>query len=233
MKKAGRYAIRAIITIVLLFIVLWIAIWGYIRYNKSDLLSRITSRITEKTRAEARVDDLTASWFKTFPFISLELTGVQIKDSLWRVHNRTFLSAENVYLRLSPFGLFNKNRGIGKVIITNGNVRLFADSTFQNQYILRSDNPRSGKTMRLPDIELRNSELVLENPSRNKLHHFHLREFLIESDVKKDLQLLDVDADVMVKSLAFNTKKGSYVKNKNVVGDFSVTIDRLSKKNVV
>lgn len=231
MKKFIRYGLRVLVSAVILLLIVWIGIWAYIRLNKANLITKITTRITEKSNAETTIDDLSASLLRTFPFISLELTGVVIKDSLWKIHHKTFFTAENVYLRLSPFGLFNKNRGIGKVIVTNGKLHLYADSTdYNNQYILRSDNPRKKSSSSLPEIQFRNSELILENPSRQKMHDFKLRDLTIDNSEEKGLQLFDISTDMLVTSLAFNTEKGSYLKNKNVRGEFQIALDRAKKQ---
>ncbi|MBC7829027.1 MAG: hypothetical protein H7122_14855 [Chitinophagaceae bacterium] len=232
MKKLVRYSLRSLVVIILLLLIAWVGIWAYIRYNKADLISKISSRITEKTRAENTIGDLSASLFKTFPFISLELSNIIVKDSLWKAHNKTFFSAKNIYLRLSPLGLFNKNRGIGKIIITNGRLHLFADSTdYNNQYILRSDkHKKKEEPSSIPEIELKNSELIFENPSRQKFHHFTLRELDINGTNNNHSETFDISTDMLVNSLSFNTEKGSYLKNKNVSGEFQVVIDRVKKK---
>lgn len=229
-KKLVRYGLRVLVSVVILMILLWIGIWGYVRFNKPDLISKISARITEKTKAESSIGDLSVSLFQTFPFISIELKDIVIKDSLWKIHNKTFFTAKNVYLRLSPFGLFNKDRGVGKVIITAAKINLFVDSTtYNNQYILRSEKSHTKTRSPFPDIQLISSEFVMENPSRQKYHHFKLRNFTLKTTEKNELQLLDITTDMLVTSLAFNTNKGSYLKNKNVRGDFELSLDRQRK----
>ena len=229
MKKLVKYGLRVLVSAILLVLLLWIGIWIYVRYNKPGLIRQISQRITEKTKAEATIGDLSANLFHTFPFISIELSDVVAKDSLWKVHDKTFFTAKRVFLRLSPFGLFNRNRGIGKVIVTDGRLHLFVDSTFNNQYILRSNKPVKKKAFPLPDIQLIESEFIMENPSRDKYHHFNLRKFIVGTTEMNELQTFDIDADLLVTSLSFNTTKGSYLKNKNVRGGFEIKLDRGQK----
>jgi hypothetical protein len=215
----------------IILLLIWLVVWGYIRYNKADLIRKISSKIKEKSKSEVVIGDLSASVFQTFPFISLQLSDVVIKDSLWKKHNRTFFSAKALYLRLSPFGLLNKDKGVGKVIVNNGRLHLFADSgNYNNQYILRSDKPDKGKNAPVPDIYFENSEIILENPGREKLHHFAVRSMDITEEVENGLQYFDINTDILVKSLAFNTAKGSYLKNKNVRGEFQIALDRQKKR---
>ncbi len=231
MKKLVKYGLRVLVSAILLILIIWIGIWAYVRFNKPALIRQISQRITEKTNGESTIGDLSANLLQTFPFISIELSDVVVKDSLWNVHNKTFFTAKRVYLRLSPFGLFNKNRGIGKVIITKGRLNLFADSTnFNNQYILRSNKAAKKEISPLPDIQLIESEFIMENPSRDKYHHFNLREFTAGTTEEGNLQVFDIDADMLVTSLAFNTTKGSYLKNKNVRGEFEIKLDREKKE---
>lgn len=231
MNKVKRYGLRVLLYTGIIFLLIWLVLWAYIRYNKADLIKKITSKIKEKTKTEATIGDLSASVLQTFPFISIQLSDVVIKDSLWKAHNRTFFSAKDLYLRLSPFGLFNKNKGVGKIIVNNGTLHLFADSAdYNNQYILRSDKPGNEKNTAIPDIYLKNSEIIMENPGREKFHHFSVRSMDIIDDVDKGLQYFDINTDMLVKSLAFNTVKGSYLKNKTVRGKFQVALDRPKKR---
>lgn len=227
-----KYGLRVLMYVSILLLVVWIGIWAYIRFNKADLIAKISSGVTDKTKAETTIGDLSANLFQTFPFISIELSDVVVKDSLWKIHKRTFFSAKNIYLRLSPLGIFNKNRGIGKVIVTTGRLHLFIDSTyFNNQYILKSDDKGTAKqSFSLPDIHLKTSELIIENPSRQKYHHFNLRDLSINASNVEDLQRFRIKTDMLVNSLAFNTQKGSYLKNKNVRGKFQIIIDRAKKQ---
>lgn len=231
MKKAKRYGLRVLMCVGILFLLIWAIIWGYIRYNKADLIKQVSAKITGKTKAETSIGDLSVSVLRTFPFISLQLSDIVIKDSLWKTHGRTFFAARNLYLRLSPLGLFNKNKGVGRIIVTDGKLHLFIDSTnFNNQYILRSDKPSKGNQSSFPEVVLKNSEMILENPSRNKFHHFNLRQLTISNTDKEGVQYFDIDADMFVKSLAFNTAKGSYLKNKNVEGEFQLSLDRRNRQ---
>ena len=216
-----------LVSAILLVLLIWIGIWAYVRFNKNGLIRQISGRITEQTHAESTIGDLSTTFLQTFPFISIELSDVVVKDSLWRVYNKTFFAAKRVYLRLSPFGLFNKSRGIGKIIITKGRLNLFTDSTnFNNQYILRSKKATRKEISPLPDVQMIDSEFIIENPSRDKYHHFNLREFTSVTTQHGNLQIFDIDADMLVTSLAFNTTKGSYLKNKKVQGEFEIKLDR-------
>lgn len=231
MKKFIKYGVRVLVVLILLIVLLWTGIWAYVRFNKAGLISKISAKITEKTKGPSSIGDLSANVLQTFPFVSIELTNVLVKDSLWQTHNRTFFAANKIYLRLSPFGLLNKDRGIGKILVTGGKLHIYFDSTqFTNQYILRSENPGRKSTRTLPNIQLLNSQFILENPSRQKYHHFDLTDFKVDTEEKDEIQVFDIDTDMLVKSLAFNTKKGSYLKNKRVRGLFQLTVDRLKKQ---
>lgn len=230
MNKIIRYSLRTLLYLGILLLLLWFALWCYISFNKADLINKITSRITSKTKAEASVKDLSVSLLQTFPFISLQLSDVILKDSLWKIHNKTFFTANNVYLRLSPFGLLSKDRAIGKIVVTGGNLHLYADSNnYNNQYIFRSEKPKENQNFSLPEIYLKNTNIIYENPLKNKLHHFNFTSFTVKNAIKNNLQVFDIATDMIVHSLAFNTQKGSYIKNKRLQGIFKVMLNRAEK----
>src|SRR5687767_5504792 len=119
-KKIILYGIRGFIWAGTILLVLWIAVFTYIHFNKSRLIGKITNKITAKTKSEASIGNLSVSLLRTFPFVSLHLSGITIKDSLWKQHHNTFFTAKDVYLRLNIFTILSKHPNLNKLIVENG-----------------------------------------------------------------------------------------------------------------
>ena len=212
-----------------MIILLWIAAWGYISFNKDSLISKITTKLSKKTRGEATIGDLSASFFRTFPLVSLQLSDITIKDSMWAQHKQTFFQGKDVYLRLNPLSIFSGDPQIGKILVIGGALNLYSDSTFDNDYILRSNDTTTKKSSPLPDILLRNTVLIYQKPGRNKIHQFNIRKLSCDTKEENDVVSLDIKTDMIVDSLGFNTTKGVYLRNKNLKGGIKIILDRKEK----
>lgn len=111
---------------------------------------------------------------------------------------------------------------VSKVIAQEGSMYIFTDTTGKsNHYIFRSDISEGNKTSAsvLPDMRLKNMHLVMVNPGKNKLYDFVVNNLDCHFDEKKRILKIETSTDMLIKSLAFNTNRGSYLENKTFVGN--------------
>src|SRR5688572_8054794 len=157
--------------------------------------------------------------------MSIEISGISIRDSLYARHHHDLFQAKQVFLRASPASLLTRKR-IGKIIIRSGSIYLFTDSSgYTNNYILKKKSgDESNKNMSLPNIELESFQVELVNMTRNKHYKGFIRELdcNIDDDENgsKDLRM---KMDLQVAGIGFNTRKGYYIENTNVRSNMKVS----------
>ncbi len=201
-------------------------LWLYVLANKKTLISKVTTELNSRVRAEVNIGDFEPSLISTFPHVSLRITSLSLRDTMWKEHHHDLLKAENVLVRLGLFSLFTGTPEIKKVIIQKGSVYVFSDTTgYTNTYVFASHDStgRAGKRrMSVPEIEMNDMRLTLDLKDRSKLYDFDVHRFNCNVSEKSDRLQLDVRTDLLIHSLAFNADSGSFVKEKTVEGRFAV-----------
>src|SRR6478609_6609632 len=155
LKKALKTTALVISALLLLIAVCWIGLAIFITYNKEFLREKLVQIIEERTHAQVQINEVSSSILKTFPFMSMEISGITIRDSLYSKHHHDLFRADQVLLRASPASLITRKR-IGKIIIRSGSLYLFTDSTgYSNKYIIQQkSSSKSQKNSSIPDLRL-------------------------------------------------------------------------------
>jgi len=158
-----RYALRITSGIFLLFILLWIVVYALVTFNKESINDMAITQINKQVKGSVSIGDLSPDFFRTFPNISVRLSDVTIRDSLWNQHQHNFLKAENIYIRLQLLSLFTGKPKIGKVIVENGSVYLYTDECGYCNLNRIDDN--QGHTD-IPEITFVKTRLIIENEKK-------------------------------------------------------------------
>lgn len=233
-KKAGKYLLWITGIFFGLLVLTWVALLIYVNNNEQTLIRKISSLVEKRTKGEVQMKGLSVSFFTTFPLISLQLKDVVVRDSLYFVHHQDLLQASDIYLRASITGILMKKTPVGKVVIRNGSINLFTDSTgTTNEYVLNSGNGQSenkkpvneqqvDRNFELPAIELRNVAVNLRNIKRKKHYEAVVRHLNCAGKKKQGRLVFDINMKMLVKHVAFNTNTGSYFRNIPVGGKFDL-----------
>lgn len=224
MKKFLRHTIRVLACIIALSLLLWAILLAYMLFNKAAIITKVKAQINKQIKGEVVIEELKADFIRTFPFVSVRLTNVSIRDSLWNQHHHDFLKAEKIYVRLKLLSLFSGKPGAGKLIIENASVYLYTDTSGYTN-LVRADDPATNKdNPAIPDLLFKKVRFTLENKPMNKFHDIDVERLQCDVDEIDSSDLLNIKIKSQVHSLAFNTQIGSYLKAKSLEGNLKVTI---------
>jgi hypothetical protein len=218
-----------------IFILLWLLVWGYVIANKKSLIEKVNAELTSRVKGEINIGNIEPGLLSTFPNVSIHLSQVIVRDSLWKYHHHDLLNARNIYIRLGLFSLFTGSPEISKVIIENGSLLIFSDTSgYSNEYMFQSKNSaaatNSGAPRRIPDIEMNNVSFILDLKDRDKLFNFNIAHLNCNVKQTNNTLHLNIRTNILVNSLAFNVDKGSFVKGKTITGRLNLDFDRTRKK---
>jgi AsmA-like C-terminal region len=238
LKLSIRYILKGLLLVIILFVLTWIVVWSYVMLNKASIISKVTLQINEKIKGDIHIGDIDPSLFSTFPYVSLRLSGVMIRDSLWKNHHHNFLQAGNIFIRPEILSIFSAKPKINKVIIEEAGIYFFTDSTgYTNEYILhphstaqKEDTSTVNAKPAIPDIVLKNVHFVMDNQVRKKLYDFDIQKLSLNVTTSKNLLDLDVKTNILVHSLTFNSSNGSFMQEKPLEGKFKLNFNFISKK---
>lgn len=228
-RKLVRYGLKAIGIILGFLLILWAILLIYITVNKKKLIGKISSAIQKRTHGDVKIGGLSVSFIRTFPILSLQLTDVELRDSLYYIHHKNLLKAENIYLRASIPGLIFNNEPVGRVIIRKGEINIVTDTLGNtNEYVLKSERDE-GESFNMPDLVLQSVLINYINPKRKKHYHAIVRSLKCRTVNKKESMLFHISMNLWVKNISFNTIQGAYLKEKHVDGNFDLVYKPKSK----
>jgi len=232
LKKFLKVSAVIISGIILLIVACWIGLAIFIAYNKDFLRNKLVTLIEKQTKGKVTIREVSSSLLKTFPFMSLQISGISIRDSLYQVHRHSLFEAEQVYLRASPASLITKT-WIGKIIVRSGSLYLFTDSSgYSNNYLIKSKSNKKGNSdASLPDIQLESFNIEVQNPLTRK----HYKGFARRLDIHVDNEAggnknIHIKVDLRVAGIGFNTRKGYFIQNTRVQSKMHVDYDGSSRQ---
>lgn len=80
-----------------------------------------------------------------------------------------------------------------------------------------------------PNIVLKNILVTYQNPLKNKFHQGYISSMKYSAKSDDSVSRININTSMVIKSLAFNTEKGSYLKDKTFSGNFNLLFDKRKK----
>lgn len=199
----------------------------YVTLNEKKFIGKISGKIHERTRGEVKIGGLSVSLIRTFPILSLQLSDVVLRDSLYAIHKKDLLQAGDIYLSYNLKELLSGKMAVGRVQLRNAAINIVTDSTgYSNEYIFKPGQKAPAQEPSYPVIILNRVQVTYVNPLRNKFHQALVKN--LKCHIKEQNGILDIGTkmDMTVNKLTFNTVKGSYLKEKKLEGNFSLQYDK-------
>ncbi|NEU09446.1 AsmA-like C-terminal region-containing protein [Flavihumibacter sp. R14] len=230
--------IKIILKIAGIFLVVvflgWMALAAYVHTHKKQLLDAITAQLNENLSGTLTIEKMEPALIRGFPGISVTLTNILLRDSLWQSHRHDVLKAKDAYVSVDAFSILSGNPTIKNITISKGNLYFFTDSSgYSNTDIFRNRSgnkqDKDSQRKKINRIDLREVNLVLENHLRAKYFDFNISSFSGKIKYNSKGWKATANLNTMVKSLAFNTRRGSFLKNKNLSTDLQLIFDDKSQ----
>ncbi|OOG71153.1 AsmA family protein [Flavobacterium sp. A45] len=218
-----------------LILVFFIGLRIYFIQNKESIMTEINQKINDNISGHASIGDVGYKFLIGFPNFTVVLNKVELQDSLYAVHKRSVLKAEEIEVRLNVLSLLNKKVDIEKVVLIDTKIDLFKDKNgVSNSNIFRpkpkTNKPKSKTETEIDEVDFKNVVFISQNLQRNKLFHFEVASLKSKINYTDDGWDTDLHLDVFAKSMAFNTKHGSFIKDKRVKGKLAVQFSKAKNK---
>ncbi len=234
MHRWTKIALRIIAGLIGLVFIVYISLAIYVNINKKSLLASISKELNNNINGTMTIGSMDPSFLKGFPGVSVTLNNVQIRDSLWERHRHTLLDAKDLDVSVNALALITGTIRIDRIGINNATIDLFTDSTgYSNTSVFKKKREVNDKEVQsnsssaeIRRIILNNVSFILDNRLGNKLFRFSVHKFRGKMDYRSDGWKADARLDMLVNSLAFNTDKGSFLKNKTMEGGFLADYDK-------
>ena len=206
----------------------------YFNRNKTEIIAKINTKINENINGKFHVGDFQYKFLTGFPNFTLALKDVELKDNQWQTHHHTLLKAREIEARLNIWSLLKHEINIHKILINEADIYVYkAENGYSNANIFKpkkkkTSEKESGTT--IDQIDLNNVHFTLDNRIGHKLFDFDIGSLKSEVDYDGDDWQTNVFLNTQISSLAFNTVHGSFAKQKELKGTFSVSYSSENEK---
>ncbi len=229
-RKWIKYTVRTILTV----IVAWMLFLGiaflYVKTHQQKLISAVKDGIRKKISGEIEFSGLTVDFFQNFPDISIDLTNLSLHDSLFSAHRKELLHMQHIYVGFGLFSLFSRTKSLKYIKLANGSIYLFADSAGnKNWHILRSQ-PGNERPLELEKISFKNVNVVFQDKGKFKYFNVWLEKMKCSISSTGDNIRFEMKDRSILKTVAFNTRIGSYLTGKKLIAKWSLVYDKALKK---
>ncbi len=236
MKKTGllgkifRIIIYSLLGLLLLCSVFTIALYA----NRDKLVNVFISQANNYLAVPVSAAKIEMIWWETFPFISVKFHNLKI-DPAFATEEKYLLQAEELFVGLDFWPLWEGNFRIKNVEARNGAVAIFVDAAGkQNFDILKPAGGNKNKQ----EVDLKISQILLQNmhilyaDARNKQYY--------EGQTGKlsgGLSYKGAITDISVKGDLFIDKirsdKSVLVRKKSIATELSLNIDNQKDKIII
>ncbi|RZJ74739.1 MAG: AsmA family protein [Flavobacterium sp.] len=226
----AKFLLRGVLVVLLLMVTAYVSLAWYINSHKEEVLASVTEKLNEGLQGSITIGDMEPTFLKGFPLVSLRLEDVIIRDSLYAEHNHTLLNAGSLELSVNALALMRGTIEIKKVSIIDAAIDLFTDvDGYSTTAVFKKSEgePGSGGGTfpELRKFSLENVSFVIDNRKGGKLYNFKIADLSGAMKYSSKGWDADINLNTLVKSMAFSTRKGSFIKDKIVDGDFDINFN--------
>lgn len=231
MPRWSKITLKILAVLVGVVITIFIVLAIYVSANKKSLLLSITEELNKNLTGSMLIGSIDPTFLSGFPNVSLKLNDVIIKDSLWQKHRHTLLDAKVMEIAVSPLAMLTGTIQINKVSISDSKIYLFTDSLgYSNTSIFKKKDKKKDSSQKSDDtgteirkFALSNVDFVVDNEKGNKRFHFLVHDLKGKMDYSWSGWKGRVSLSALAKSMAFNTRRGSFIENKLLEGPFDIS----------
>ncbi|RYD55544.1 MAG: hypothetical protein EOP56_15635 [Sphingobacteriales bacterium] len=219
MPRWTRISLKILASLLGLVLVLWVALGIYVSRNKKQITDAVVNQLNDNLNGDIEIGTIEPSLLKGFPFVSFSITDVAIRDTLWQQHRRDLLKAKELFVKLNILSVLRSAPQIHTIDVNIGTIAIFVDSTgYSNTSVFAKKEKGKGKKEKphINNIELHDVVVRFEDQVKFKLFQLQIRELDGALDYSADGWEGVFGVNALVKHFAFNTEKGSFLKDKEL-----------------
>jgi hypothetical protein len=196
---------------------------GYLNDQIRDLFIR---ELNKQLTAEIQVKEVKLSIFKDFPYASIRISGVIMKEAVKKPSKGVLMRAELVSLRFSLFDLLGDHFTVTNVLVTDAafHMKVFSDGS-DNYHFWKSGKGTSSKdfSIDLQKISVRKTHVSYTDNSSGQ----DMRWMVHSADMKGRFSATDYQLDVSAKVMIENLTQANtnYLKDREAGINLSLHIN--------
>jgi hypothetical protein len=236
MSKWLKLSLKIVGGLLLLLIIALVGLSIYVRTHKPQILSRVVTALNKNLNGKLAVGGVETSIFKNFPNFSVTLTGISVKDNEWARHHQTLLEAQKLDVAIDVVSLIGGNISIQNIGINDAAIDLYTDSTgysntsvFKKSTSKKDTTTKSKSSLQIGKFSLKNVTFTVDDQRAKKLFKFVINELKSKMNYPDSGLNAKMHLNLLAKSMAFSTERGSFIKDKVLNGDLDVGYNKKTR----
>jgi hypothetical protein len=226
-RRLIRITLRILTLLFILLALAYVSLAWYIHSHKNEVLQKLTVSVNDNISGKITIGDVEPTFLQGFPLVSLRLENVTVRDSLFSKHRKTLLNADEIQIAVNTFAMLRGVVEIKSVSINNAAIALHttADGYTNTNVFKKGRSSGKGKGGSFPELRkimLEDVNVEIDNRNMGKLYSFTIGSFKGKIDYESPGWKAVVNLRTIVNSMAFSTRKGSFIKNREVEGRFDI-----------
>lgn len=185
-------------------------------FYSSEIKQLIITELNKNLATEIKVKEFDFSVLRHFPFASIDMNEVLIKEVKDIKGKDTLIYADHLALLFNIMGIFDKDVTVRKIIVANGKVNIKIDSAGNGNYKFwkTTNDTTKGGVIDLQRILLKNVEINYFDAKNIQDYKMVAKEAEISGKFSSDEFTLTTTADLFVNKLL--VRKINYINQKKV-----------------
>lgn len=215
-KIIGFTLLGVLITPILVAVIL---LWIY----QSEIIQYVKTEVYQQYGMNIDIEDSETRIFSDWPNASLMLKGIEVRDTLPTFSDKPFLNAEEIRLSLNLIPLLKNDINVNSITIKKAKVQIWIDSLGQSNvsFLKKDSTPKTStsesQSFKFKNIKLSDIHFIYMDAEKDKAIDVVLNHFNVNVKRQNEIRALQLDADMQINRLAFNTDKGDFLKGRHVV----------------
>lgn len=240
MKKGIKILLKIVIVTTTILILFLFGLKYYIDNHRELIFDKFEEWYDTNYYGELSFSDISSTTFKNFPYISFNIKNLILKDSISNFKSGT-IEFDEINFLVSFKNILQKDIHFKSLELKNGHLNLQTlkqEDSIRKLFSKRTINQFSEKkithnwfTKNGIKIKLSNTSVSIIDSSKQKQIKSHINNidtqlfFENENVISSSIKM-----DILINELGLNLKNGSFLKNTNLIGEFSATINKTKKQ---
>ena len=236
MKKVLKWLGYFLVTVAAILLIVAGLLYSY----KGEILASINANLKEKINGDINIGNVHITILHHFPNVSVALENIYVHGPEYEKYKQPFLRAEWVDVNVDLFKLMRKEISIKSVFIENGEFFVFRTyDGYTNLRVFKKKRVPSKPALEkidLPDLDqlnLINVKITYVDSLKKKSFAVAFQRTSNSIKSKDSSTLINISGRMTFDNLMLNSAKGSFLKNKSVIGNLNLELDPPQKHILV
>lgn len=201
----------------------------YVQKHKKDLIAEASASIKEKFHSVVAIKGIHLSLFAQFPNLSIQLEEVDVKGPMYHIHHQKLFTVKDISVRIKTWPLLGGKIVLSKTKLKDGQLFIYTDKLGNHNLdeFKQKQSTQKKSNFQIPEnIELNKFKIIIRDDQKLKNFQFNIQSLQVQSKENDSVTLIAIKKDLVVKSLIFNHLKGSFLKDQNLKGNYTIKLQK-------